>query len=76
MNERDIDVQGAMDWVADFHANLENRFNEVYKTLQRWGGAVDMDVQEYALVSATGCARMTSGVSRARDISGNEGLRF
>jgi hypothetical protein len=48
MNERDTDVQGAMDWVADFHTSLERRFDEVYKSLPRWGGAVDMDVQAYA----------------------------
>lgn len=47
MAELSTDVQGTMDWVADFHGRLERRFLDVYNSLPRWGGALDMDVQEY-----------------------------
>ncbi|RKU48578.1 terpene cyclase, variant 3 [Coniochaeta pulveracea] len=41
-------VTGALSWVADYHAKLEARFNEVYRKIPRWGGALDIDVQTYA----------------------------
>lgn len=48
MAEKNPTLPNALLWVADYHAKLETRFNEVYRNIPRWGGALDIDVQTYA----------------------------
>jgi hypothetical protein len=47
MANHNTTLDNALIWVADFHAKLEVRFNDVYRNLPRWGGALDDDVQIY-----------------------------
>ncbi len=47
MKEHHMDVQGAIDWTAQQHAAMVDRFNELYLQIPRWGGPVDLEVQSY-----------------------------
>lgn len=47
MNQLDLDAQGALNWVAGYHAALENRFNTAYSSLPRFGGPLDLEFQSY-----------------------------
>ena len=40
-------VQEAMDWIGEYHRNLESAFMEQYHKVPRWGGPVDKDVEQY-----------------------------
>ena len=47
MNQFNIDAQGALNWIAGYHAALENRFHVAYQSLPRFGGPLDLEVQSY-----------------------------
>lgn len=47
MNQLNLDAQGALNWVAGYHAALENRFNIAYSSLPRFGGPLDLEFQSY-----------------------------
>ncbi|OIW25415.1 terpenoid synthase [Coniochaeta ligniaria NRRL 30616] len=47
MNQLNLDAQGALNWVAGYHAALENRFNTAYSSLPRFGGPLDLEFQSY-----------------------------
>ncbi|XP_044718814.1 delta(6)-protoilludene synthase [Hirsutella rhossiliensis] len=47
MDQLHLDVQGAMNWAADYHAATVRQFREVYETIPRWGGQVDLDIETY-----------------------------
>jgi hypothetical protein len=47
MSQLDLDAQGALNWVAGYHAALENRFNVAYSSLPRFGGPLDLEFQRY-----------------------------
>jgi Delta6-protoilludene synthase len=47
MDQLHLDVQGSMNWAAGYHASVVQQFKEVYKTIPRWGGGIDLDVQTY-----------------------------
>ncbi|KAI1498321.1 terpenoid synthase [Biscogniauxia marginata] len=57
MYERNLDVQGAIDWIAKLHTKMVKRFNQLYQVIPRWGGPVDLDVQSYM----NGVAHFTIG---------------
>lgn len=44
MNELNLDVNGAMRWVGDFHKQLEKQFFEAFNNLPKWGNA-ELDAQ-------------------------------
>ncbi|KJZ72106.1 hypothetical protein HIM_08479 [Hirsutella minnesotensis 3608] len=47
MNQLHLDVQGAMNWAAGYHAATMRQFKEVYETIPHWGREVDLDVETY-----------------------------
>ncbi|KAB5518870.1 terpenoid synthase [Coniochaeta sp. 2T2.1] len=47
MNQLNLDAQGALNWVAGYHAALENHFNAAYSSLPRFGGPLDLEFQSY-----------------------------
>jgi hypothetical protein len=47
MRQYGADVQAAIDWAGQLHAAMTARFNVLYCQIPRWGGPLDLDVQQY-----------------------------
>jgi hypothetical protein len=47
MKQLGLDAQGALNWIAGYHAGLESRFNLAYASLPRFGGPLDLEFQSY-----------------------------
>jgi len=47
MHELDTDVNGAMLWVADRHAKLEEKYFKAMAAIPKWGERIDSQVMEY-----------------------------
>ena len=47
MNELKTDVEGAMDWVAKYHVELETKFFDALGRVPKWGKPIDSWVAEY-----------------------------
>ncbi|TFY62379.1 hypothetical protein EVG20_g6722 [Dentipellis fragilis] len=47
MHQFKMDTAGAMNWVADYHAKLERKFNDTYLKVPKWGGPLDLQVARY-----------------------------
>ncbi len=47
MYQFSCDVDSAMEWVANYHKEIETRFMAAYKSVPSWGPEVDVQVQEY-----------------------------
>jgi len=47
MHELDMDVDGAMFWVADLLKEIENKFLEAMAALPTWGEPIDSQVKQY-----------------------------
>jgi len=44
MNEKGVDLDGALNWLADYHGQVLSNFQAQYRLLPSWGPAVDADV--------------------------------
>ena len=53
MNEKGVDLDGALDWVADYHEQVLSEFQAQYQVLPSWGTAIDLRVKTY--VERLGC---------------------
>ena len=47
MNQLKTDVVGAMQWVKDYHEELERKFNEHFVKVPQWGEPIDSQVARY-----------------------------
>ncbi|KUI60988.1 Delta(6)-protoilludene synthase [Cytospora mali] len=47
MREKAMDVQQAIDWTAQVHAGMTERFNQLFLQIPRWGGPLDWEVQTF-----------------------------
>ena len=47
MNQLKTDVVGAMQWVKDYHEELERKFNEHFVKVPQWGESIDSQVARY-----------------------------
>lgn len=42
-----LDVQGAVDWAGDMHADMAKRFNKLFLELPQYGDPIDRDVRAF-----------------------------
>ena len=47
MNEKEIDLNGALDWVAEYHKQILSEFQAQYQALPSWDPAIDLRVKTY-----------------------------
>lgn len=47
MNEKQVDLHGALDWVAEYHGQILSEFQAQYRVLPSWGPIVDRKVKTY-----------------------------
>ena len=47
MNEKGVDLDGALDWVEVYHGQVLSEFQAQYRTLPSWGLAIDLRVKTY-----------------------------
>jgi len=47
MNEKGIDLDNALDWVAEYHEQILSEFQSQYQALPSWDPATDLRVKTY-----------------------------
>jgi hypothetical protein len=47
MNEKGVDLDGALDWVAEYHEQILSEFQAQYQALPSWDPAIDLRVKAY-----------------------------
>jgi hypothetical protein len=47
MNENGVDLDGALDWVAEYHKQVLSEFQVQYDNLPCWGPTMDSKVKVY-----------------------------
>jgi hypothetical protein len=47
MNEKGIDLDGALNWVAEYHEQILSEFQAQYQVLPSWDPAIDLRVKTY-----------------------------
>lgn len=47
MRQFQTDLQGAVNWVAEYHSDVETKFLEGLKNVPSWGPLMDAQVQRY-----------------------------
>jgi hypothetical protein len=47
MNEKRVDLDGALNWLAEYHGQVLSIFQAQYRMLPSWGPAVDADVSVF-----------------------------
>ena len=47
MNENGVDLDGALDWVAEYHKQILSEFQAQYDNLPSWGPTMDLKVKVY-----------------------------
>jgi hypothetical protein len=47
MNEKGVDLDGALDWVEEYHGQVLSEFQAQYRVLPSWGPVVDLSVKTY-----------------------------
>jgi hypothetical protein len=47
MNEKGIDLDGALNWVAEYHEEILSAFQAQYHVLPSWDPAIDLRVKTY-----------------------------
>lgn len=47
MNEKGVDLAGALDWVSEYHEQVLSEFQAQYRALASWGPAIDLKVKMY-----------------------------
>ena len=47
MNEKAVDLDGALNWLAEYHGQVLSNFQAQYCLLPAWGPAVDADVSAF-----------------------------
>jgi Delta6-protoilludene synthase len=47
MNEKGVDLDGALDWVEEYHERVLSEFQAQYRVLPSWGPAIDLRIKTY-----------------------------
>jgi Delta6-protoilludene synthase len=47
MNEKGVDLDGALDWVEEYHEQVLSEFRAQYRVLPSWGPTVDLKIKTY-----------------------------
>jgi hypothetical protein len=47
MNEKKVNLDGALDWVAEYHGQVLSEFQAQYQMLPSWEPAIDQKVKTY-----------------------------
>ena len=47
MDEKGIDLDGALDWVGAYHEHVLSEFQAQYRVLPSWGAVIDLKVKTY-----------------------------
>jgi len=47
MNEKGVDLDGALDWVAEYHERVLSQFQAQFRSLPSWGPTIDSKVKTY-----------------------------
>jgi hypothetical protein len=47
VNEKGIDLDGALDWLAEYHEQILSEFQTQYQALPSWDPAIDLRVKAY-----------------------------
>src|ERR1700761_905919 len=47
MNEKGVDLDGSLNWLADYHGQVLSNFQAQYRLLPSWSPAVDADVNTF-----------------------------
>jgi Delta6-protoilludene synthase len=47
MEEKGVDLDAALDWVAEYHGQVLFEFQAQYRALPSWGPAADLKVKAY-----------------------------
>jgi len=47
MHQFNLDLDGAMDWVVEYHQEVETRFLDGLKRVPSWGPEIDKNMEEY-----------------------------
>jgi hypothetical protein len=47
MHQHDTNFEGAMDWVVNYHTEVETKFLDALKRVPSWGRHMDRQVQQY-----------------------------
>ncbi|KAK7731782.1 hypothetical protein SLS53_008603 [Cytospora paraplurivora] len=47
MREKALEVQQAINWAAQLHTDMTEKFNRLFLQIPRWGGPLDWEVQTY-----------------------------
>ena len=47
MNEKGVDLDGALDWVSEYHGQVLSEFHAQYCNLPSWGPTIDLKVNTY-----------------------------
>ncbi|KAH9992251.1 terpenoid synthase [Russula compacta] len=47
MKEKDVDLEGALDWVAEYHGQVLSQFQAQCQLLPSWGATTDLKVKTY-----------------------------
>ena len=47
MNEKGVDLNGALHWVSEYHGQILSQFQAQYHTLPSWGTTIDSKVKTY-----------------------------
>jgi Delta6-protoilludene synthase len=47
MNEKGLDLDGALTWLGEYHGEVLSKFQAQSRTLPSWGPAIDADVQTF-----------------------------
>lgn len=57
MAAQDINVQAAVNWAGDMHADMTRRFNQLFLEIPKYGDPIDQDVKSFM----NGMAHWTGG---------------
>ena len=47
MDEKGVDLDGALDWVSEYHGQVLSEFQAQCRTLPSWGSTIDLKVKTY-----------------------------
>ena len=47
MHQFNVDLEGAMQWVVEYHKEVERRFLDGLKRVPSWGPKIDAQMEEY-----------------------------
>jgi hypothetical protein len=68
MHQHKTDIQGAMNWVYEYHKELEAKFMNLYENkIPKFGEPVDTQLARYVDGMGTGCEPIISGASKQSD---------